>query len=156
MVRMIGPDADLDDLVQEALLIVVRRHADIRDPAALRSFVYGVAVRVCRNELRKRAIRRFIPWNDAPVDARAAPLRDPTLTDAVHRVQQALDKLDAELRIAFVLRFVEGYELAEGAKLAGCSLATYKRRLSRAQKRFHLIASRDPILARWLEEGERP
>jgi DNA-directed RNA polymerase specialized sigma24 family protein len=110
-------------------------------------------VRVCRNELRKRAIRRFIPWADAPHAVKTAPPRDPVLADAVDRVRRVLERLDPDLRIAFVLRFVEGYELAEGAKLAGCSLATYKRRLSKAQTRFQLAAGRDPILARWLAGG---
>jgi RNA polymerase sigma-70 factor (ECF subfamily) len=59
---MLGAQADIEDLTQDTLLVVVRRIDQIRDPAALRSFVYSVAVRVARNDLRRRAVRRCIPW----------------------------------------------------------------------------------------------
>ena len=39
-----------------------------------------------------------------------------------------------ELRICWMLRRVEGLELAEVAALAGCSLATAKRRISDADE----------------------
>ena len=39
----------------------------------------------------------------------------------------------SEIRIAWTLRRVEGLELSEVASLAGCSLATAKRRIAEAE-----------------------
>ena len=49
-------------------------------------------------------------------------------------------------RLLFVLRHVEGLELTELAEVVGCSLATVKRRLSRADQRFRAITRNDPVL----------
>lgn len=151
MVRTIGPDAEVDDLVQESLLIVVKRADTIRDPTALRSFVYSVAVRVVRNEIRKRKIRRMVPWASVPEAASTVPPHDAVAADVLRHVYRALDRLSADLRVAFVLRFVEGHELQEAASLAGCSLATFKRRLRKAQDRFERIAATDAALSEWFE-----
>ena len=152
---MLGRSAEVEDLTQETLLIVVRRVDEIRDPTALRSFVYSVAVRVARNELRKRATRRWISWSDAPRAVRIVPPHDAVAADAVRRIYSVLDRMSAELRVAFVLRFVEGHELAEGARVAGCSLATFKRRISRAEARFESLARKDPMLFERLENRSR-
>jgi RNA polymerase sigma-70 factor (ECF subfamily) len=156
LVRMIGADAEVDDLVQDVLLVVVRRCGTIRDPGALRSFVYSVALRIGKNELRKRAVRRWVPWSEAPRAVRTVQPHDPLAADAVRRVYAVLDRLDVDLRVSFVLRFVEGHELTEGARLCGCSLATFKRRVSRAETRFETLAARDPVLGAWLEGRTDP
>ncbi len=156
MVRAIGPDADVDDLVQESLLVVVKRADSIRDPTALRSFVYSVAVRVVRNEIRRRRIRRMIPWASVPEGAVTAPPYDAVAADVLQHVYRVLDRLGTDLRIAFVLRFVEGHELVEAAAHAGCSLATFKRRLRKAQDRFDRIAATDAALSEWFERRSRP
>lgn len=151
LVRMLGSCCDVDDLIQETLLVVVRRVEEIREPSAIRSFVYGVAVRVARNELRKRAVRRWVRWSEAPPGDRVEPPHDIVKSDLVRRVYSVLDRMSPDLRIAFVLRFVEQYELAEGAKIAECSLATFKRRVARAELRFDVLARTDPMLVEWLE-----
>ena len=54
-----------------------------------------------------------------------------------------------------MVRFAEGFDLAETARACGCSLATVKRRLARAQRRFQVIARRDPVLRAFIaDEGE--
>ena len=65
---------------------------------------------------------------------------------------RALDQLDSLSRAAFVLRHVEGYELEETARLCGCSLATIKRRLARAEKRFQALSRGDAVLRDLLSE----
>ncbi len=62
-------------------------------------------------------------------------------------VYTILDRLPADERIAFVLRFVEHHPLAEVAELTRCSLATAKRRIARATKAFDEFAAEDPDLA---------
>jgi RNA polymerase sigma-70 factor (ECF subfamily) len=45
-----------------------------------------------------------------------------------------LQTLAVDDRIAWTLRFVEGHDLKAAADLVGCSLATIKRRIRRAQR----------------------
>jgi RNA polymerase sigma-70 factor (ECF subfamily) len=68
----------------------------------------------------------------------------------------ALNKLDAESRAAFVLRHVEGCDLGETATACNCSLATIKRRLAKAEKRFEAISRADPVLRTFLQERGEP
>jgi RNA polymerase sigma-70 factor (ECF subfamily) len=155
MVRMVGADADVDDLVQDTLLVVLRRLPTLRDPSALRSFVYSVAVRTARNEVRKRAMRRWVPWAEGASHAPVVRPHDVVVAEVLRRVYVAFDRMGADLRVAYILRHVEGHELTEAAALAECSLATFKRRLRRAEERFGLLATKDPALAQWMERMER-
>lgn len=157
LLRTLGSEADLDDLVQDTFIVVVNRCHTLRDPAALRSFVYSVAIRTARNELRRRAFRRWIPLGSVPEPDLAVHDDDGTVGEALRRTYALLDQLRADQRVAFVLRRVEGHELAEAARLSGCSLATFKRRLARAERRFEAMARTDPALRSLLEpeEGER-
>jgi RNA polymerase sigma-70 factor (ECF subfamily) len=58
--------------------------------------------------------------------------------------------LPADERIPFALRFIDGMELTEVARACTVSLATIKRRLSRAEQRFTAFAALEPALAEWL------
>ena len=50
-------------------------------------------------------------------------------------IDRVLGDLPADLRIAWVLRHVEGHTVRDVSRLAGCSLATAKRRLAAAHGR---------------------
>jgi RNA polymerase sigma-70 factor (ECF subfamily) len=154
LVRTLGNAVDLDDLAQDTFITVIRRAHTLRDPSALRAFVVSVAVRIARNELRKRAIRRFVGLEDAISLPVAGPL-DAALVEGVRHIYDALGRLSTDARLAFVLRHVEGYELTETAAACGCSLATIKRRLSRAEARFEAIANGDPTLREFLDQARR-
>jgi len=154
LVRTLGSAADLDDLTQETFLTVIRRVGTLREPTALRSFVVSVAIRVARNELRKRSIRRFVGL-EAEGDLPVALPHDAAAAQGVRHLYAALDRMNANHRLAFVLRHVEGYDLLEAAGICGCSLATLKRWLARAEQRFGAIARADPVLRELLDTPRR-
>lgn len=144
LARTLGDSRDVDDLTQDTFITVISRCEAMRDPGALRSFVVGVAFRTARNHLRRRALRRFLALED--VSEPEAIANDPETTERVKHLYQVLDALDSDSRVAFVARHVEGFELAEAAQMCGCSLATYKRRLARADKRFEALSRGDSVL----------
>jgi RNA polymerase sigma-70 factor, ECF subfamily len=152
LIRALGTDLDIDDVVQETFLTVVRRIVGLRDPAALRSFVVSVTLRLAKNELRKRALRRWVGLDQ--LDPPVAEPADDAARESVRHVYAALSKMGADLRLIFVLRHVEGLELTELAAAAGCSLATIKRRLARAESRFEALAAGDPVLRDRLRRDE--
>lgn len=149
--RVLGSAFDIDDLEQDTFVTVLDRCHTLRDPSALRSFIVSVAMRLARNELRKRAIRRFVGL-DGLADLGMSPAYDPVTAERFRHLYRALDRLEANGRIAYVLRHVEGYELAEVATACGCSLSTVKRWLTRAEQKLQETARRDPVLARLVTE----
>ena len=54
-------------------------------------------------------------------------------------------KLTDPSRVAWQLRYVEGYRLDEVAGLCHCSLATAKRRIADAEKRVHQVVHIEEI-----------
>lgn len=150
-VRAMGGTTELEDLMQEAFFTIVRRCSTLRDPGALRSFVVSVAIRIARNELRKRAFRQFIGLEDAP-EPPVTPAHDPEAAEAVRAIYRVLERLDTDSRLAFVVRHLEGYELTEAADICNCSLATIKRRLAKAEKCFDAMSRNDPALKQVLED----
>lgn len=154
--RVMGQDRDHDDLVQEIFYQLLSSVSRLRDADRLRAWVMQVAVNTLRSEIRRRRVRRLV---FAPRPADPARVRT---TGADHdgrallqRTYALLDRLPANERIAFTLRHVDERPLQELAELCGCSLATIKRRLARAERRFERLASRDPDLADRLSRGRR-
>lgn len=148
LTRALGSTLDVDDLTQETFLTAIDRAGTLRTASALRSFVLGIAVRLAQNELRKRAVRRFVGLDDGFLHG-IAP-HDPVAREGLARAYRALERLDSTSRMMLVLRRVEELELTEIADAMGVSLATVKRKLARAEKRFDAIAQSDPALRRYL------
>jgi RNA polymerase sigma-70 factor (ECF subfamily) len=153
--RMLGPTADVEDALQDVFLRLFRDLASLREPSALRSFLIGIALHVATSELRRRRARRWLMLSDdgklpdppAGVDPEFAEQRQ-----ALYALYALLDRIDTRRRTVFVLRYVEGLELAELALVLGCSLATCKRRVADAAERVSLLASRDPKLSSYVGE----
>jgi RNA polymerase sigma-70 factor (ECF subfamily) len=148
--RTLGSRIDLEDLAQETFLKVIARAPTLRDPSALPGFVIGVAVRMARNEVRKRSLRRWVGLEHAPSPGIED---DPVLREQITHAYAALERLDATSRVIFVLRYVEELGLPEIARSLELSLATVKRRLTRAEARLEAIAAGDPVLSGYLRRG---
>jgi RNA polymerase sigma-70 factor (ECF subfamily) len=131
--RLLGRDADVDDTVQEVFLVAVRGLAGVRDPSAVKSWLARIAVRVARRRLQMRRFKTYLGLDDpnaydSVADSQASPEQRALLA----RVYRVLDGLPSDQRIAWALRHIEGEQLESVAMLAGCSLATAKRRIAAA------------------------
>jgi RNA polymerase sigma-70 factor, ECF subfamily len=145
--RSIGPDAEVDDAVQETFLRFFKQIGNLRDPKALRPFLIGITLHVAGTELRRRRVRRWLRLtDDGTLPDRAAPSDDGDARAALLRLYAMLDRLDDESRLLFVLRHIEGMELCEVAEALGTSLATIKRRLGKVGDRVLAMIDRDPEL----------
>ena len=152
LVRAIGPGSEVEDHVQEVFLRFYRNRAMLRDPAALRSFLFGIALRVAATELRSRRIRSWLRLTrDGVLDDPEAPHTDPDAREAVARLYAILDRLDANSRLAFVAHYIDGWELTEVAEAFSVSLATVKRRLARVSARVFASAQADKLLVQYLD-----
>lgn len=153
--RVLGPGGDVEDQAQETFLQFFREVKNLRDPGALRPFLLGIAVRVARSALRRRRLRRWFSLTDSgALPDEPAEGVDEGAREAVARLYALLDRLDDRARLLFVLRHIEGLELAETAQASGMSLATAKRHLAKVTARVHAMAERDPLLAAYVEPVE--
>jgi RNA polymerase sigma-70 factor, ECF subfamily len=143
--RLVGRDADLDDLVQDSFTEAWRSLGRLDAPQAFGAWLGSIVVRTAHKMLRRRRLltrlgfRRRDPVEfenlispGAPPDARAELL-------AVYRL---VEKLPSTTRVALLLRRVEGLPLDEIARLLGVSLATVKRRLAEAERQ---LGAADPM-----------
>ena len=145
LIRVLGRTHEIDDLVQDVFIVLVRRCGALERPEALRSFVVGVTIRTAKKALRLRSLRRWVGLEelDAPP---VYPEHDAIRAEQVRRAYGLLDRMSGPSRLVFVLRHVEELELTEVAKATGCSLATTKRRLARAERHFEALARGDQVL----------
>jgi RNA polymerase sigma-70 factor (ECF subfamily) len=152
--RGMGPNADLDDCVQEVFLRAFRKVKVLRDATALRSFVYSIAVRVMRWQLRRRRIRRWVGLSDTgELPEFGQPPLDIEAREALRRTYALLEKLSTLDRTIFVLRQSEDLTLPEIASAVEMSLSTVKRRLSRTSSRVARLVQADPLLSTYLSTG---
>jgi RNA polymerase sigma-70 factor (ECF subfamily) len=132
--RLLGRDAEVDDVVQDVFLIAVKGLGSLREPDAIKGWLATVTVRVARKKLRMRRVKTWLRLDDAPDYGQvAAPGASPEERALLARVYEVLDAQPADERIAWTLRNVEREQLDDVARLCGCSLATVKRRISAAQ-----------------------
>lgn len=141
-----------DDLVQEVFLSLFRNLPSLREPEALREFVIGIAVRTARYHAR-RALRRWqfeFPTDLGQLTQEPTAPEDVPVQHAVMRFESLLPQVRERDRAAFVLRYVNGMGAQEVAAILGISVATARRRYSRARERLCGLAECDPFLTTYV------
>lgn len=136
------PAADAEDLCQEVMVIVHRKLSTFRG-SAIKSWIYGICLRVASDYRRSARVRR-----ERPTDALPEQTVFPNLAEdldarrAEVRLIAALDDLDDDRRAVFVLYEVEQLTLKEISEAMKCPLQTVYSRLKAA--RAHVRAAMSP------------
>jgi RNA polymerase sigma-70 factor, ECF subfamily len=156
--RVLGGDrhGDMADLVQDAFVQALASLEHLREAEALHAWMETIAVRTALRAIRARKARRFLLfWEPSKVPEPSVEGVDPDVVEAHRRTYALLERMPADERVIFALRYIDGMELPRIAAIREVSLATLKRHLSRAETRFAHAAQRDGVLRPWLEEGGR-
>jgi RNA polymerase sigma-70 factor, ECF subfamily len=154
--RLMGPDGEIDDVVHDVFVRALESLPRLREPAALRSWLFGIAVRAVAIRFQKRSRQRWLRFmapDEVPEVAVSSSAASSELGEALGDVYAILRGMDSNERIALVLSRVEGLSLDDGARAMGTSLATYRRRLARGEAKFFARAKSRPALDAWLVEG---
>lgn len=157
--RLMGPDSEIEDVVHDVFVRALESLPRLRNPMALRAWVYGIVVRTVAIRFQKRSRRRwlrFVAPEDLP-EVSPTPVSNELgeLGEALRDVHAILRGMDTDERIALVLHRVEGLPHDQAAAAAGTSLSTYRRRLARGEAKFLARAKKRPALDSWLTERER-
>ena len=135
--RQIGREEDARDVCQETFLRAYRALNGFRGQAKFSSWLYRIALNLCRDWMRRDRRTPLVPVPDDMDLAELAAVRGPaeTIEDHVARkdlartVERAMARLPEEQRTAILLKEYHGLTFQEIADVVGCPLSTVKTRL---------------------------
>jgi RNA polymerase sigma-70 factor (ECF subfamily) len=135
--RLMGRDADLDDLVQESFASALRSLGRLENPHAFASWFGAIVVRTACKVLRRRRLARRLGLrhpDSIDVDALVSREAPPDVIAELRTIYAVVEDLPASVRVPLILRRIEEYSLDEIAQLMGASLATVKRRVAEGEQ----------------------
>jgi RNA polymerase sigma-70 factor, ECF subfamily len=122
---------DAEDALQDAMLSAHRGAGSFRHDAAVHSWLHRIVVNACLDRLRRAKGRPTTPLEDVyPVADRTAQVETAIV------VQQALMRLPIEQRAALVAVDMQGYSIADTARMLGVAEGTVKSRCARGRARL--------------------
>jgi RNA polymerase sigma-70 factor (ECF subfamily) len=150
--RLGVPPAYIDDVVQEVFLVVHRQLPGFEGRSTLKTWLYGIALRIARaHRLRARLSSAHTSVDAEQVQApeTARPDERAASAEAARLVDALLDGLDDEQREVFVLAELEQLTAPEIAEALGVKLNTVYSRLRLARAAFAEAAARHRARDRW-------
>jgi RNA polymerase sigma-70 factor (ECF subfamily) len=154
VVRMVGSEAEAEDVTQEVFVQVFKAIDSFRGDAKLSTWIYRISVNVCKNRAKYHRVRHSKAQDDFDavadhLDAGQAPFGP---TRALERpddalggrqveriVQQAIACVDPNFRDCLVLRDVEDLSYEEIAVITGLPTGTVKSRIFRARAQLRQL-----------------
>jgi RNA polymerase sigma-70 factor (ECF subfamily) len=136
--RLLGNEADADDMAQETFLAAWTHARSFRGEASVRAWLCGIAWRKAKGaqrlwaRQRSRDTRSFeSAHHDLSPEVGVAPSMEDRLA-----VRRALQALPLEQRAAVTLCLVCGFSHAEAAGILGAALGTVKSHVLRGRERL--------------------
>jgi RNA polymerase sigma-70 factor (ECF subfamily) len=142
--RRLGvPDAQLDDATQDVFVVVYRRLAEFEARSTLKTWLFGIVLRVVSTLRRTERRRPTEPLSGEPADGRdAAPEELTESAEAARLVRELLTELDEDRRAVFVLAELEEMTAPEISVALSVNLNTVYSRLRAARRDFDAALAR--------------
>jgi RNA polymerase sigma-70 factor (ECF subfamily) len=138
-------EADAPDALQEVFVVVHKKLAGFEGRSQLRTWIYGIALRVASDHRKSAYVRRERPTETLPERVGSAPeLKELERRERVAMLDRALGALSPEKREVLVLFELEELPMKEVAAALGCPLMTAYARL---------YAARDDLKKAYAREG---
>jgi RNA polymerase sigma-70 factor (ECF subfamily) len=123
---------DAADALQDAMLKAHRSAPTFRHDSAVRSWLYRIVVNACLDRLRRNKTHPTTALEDD-----ACHIGDPApRVDTTIVIERALMRLPVEQRAAVVAVDMQGYSVAETARMLGIAEGTVKSRCSRGRAKL--------------------
>ncbi|GLX49859.1 RNA polymerase sigma factor SigM [Streptomyces hygroscopicus subsp. hygroscopicus] len=139
--RTLGDREEAADAVQDALVSAYRAAHTFRGQSAVTTWLHRITVNACLDRVRKAASRKTAPVDDTerleqllePHESASAPAER---NDLHRQLIEALGTLAPEQRAALVLVDMQGYPVAEAARILDVPTGTVKSRCARGRARL--------------------
>lgn len=143
--RFIRDPAEVEDVTQEAFIKAYRALPSFRGESAFYTWLYRIGINTAKNYLvsqsRRAPTTTEFDTDDAETFEDGDQLRDINTPESVllskqigETVNTAMDALPEELRVAIVLREIEGLSYEEIAQIMNCPIGTVRSRIFRARE----------------------
>jgi RNA polymerase sigma factor (sigma-70 family) len=136
--------ADLDDLLQEVALSLVRKIGELRDPAAVRPWLRTVAINAahaCGRSGAKRAsdvaLEESLPGHSPPADTGS----NLEAGEEGRRLMELAMRLPDGYREPLLLKAVHGLSYREIGRIMGLPETTVETRIARGRRQLRMLAS---------------
>jgi RNA polymerase sigma-70 factor (ECF subfamily) len=143
--RVVGPSPDLEDLVQEVYLQLMKALKGYRGDSKVTTFLHRVCVNVGLMHVRSKRRRPEEPTDELPERESpdsADPERAAQVRQAARLVQQALATMSDEKAQVFTYHDLLGLKPEEIAELVDAPVNTVRSRLNRARADFTVAVTR--------------
>ncbi|MFF5534483.1 RNA polymerase sigma factor SigM [Streptomyces cinerochromogenes] len=139
--RTLGDREEAADAVQDALVSAYRAAHTFRGQSAVTTWLHRITVNACLDRARKAASRKTAPVDDTErLEQLLEPYEsasEPAERKDVHRqLLEALGTLPPEQRAVLVLVDMQGYPVAEAARILDVPTGTVKSRCARGRARL--------------------
>lgn len=162
--RMIGPSAEIEDVVQEVFLHVYRSLKSFRGESRFSTWLYRLAINVTRMHLRRARSRPRLTLVEAPEESPdGITCESPDILverqDRVRALYRLLESLSEKKREVLVMHDFDGVPAKEIAEVFGIPVLTVRTRLFYARKELYAAMAEEPhlraVMESLLEEQER-
>ncbi|MEQ9317677.1 MAG: sigma-70 family RNA polymerase sigma factor [Polyangiaceae bacterium] len=163
-VRRLGVDpTSAEDVFQEVFVVVHRRLDDFEGRSSVRTWLFGITLRIVRNHKRALGRKRHeggeqaeIAIDRAPASGRDQPEARTQRAQAVRLLHEVLDTLDDDKREVFVMAELEQMSGAAIAEVTGLNQSTVYARLRGARQQFDQAVKRLSAKRDWARHRPAP
>ncbi|GHF11873.1 RNA polymerase sigma factor SigM [Streptomyces werraensis] len=139
--RTLGDREEAADAVQDALVSAYRAAHTFRGQSAVTTWLHRITVNACLDRARKAASRKTAPVDDTerleqllePHESASAPAER---NDLHRQLIEAMGTLPPDQRAALVLVDMQGYPVAEAARILDVPTGTVKSRCARGRAKL--------------------
>lgn len=142
--RYISDPSEVLDVTQEAFIKAYKSLDNFRGDSSFYTWLYRIAVNTAKNHLMARGrrvpesdheiseIEQFLSKKD--VNDYSTPERSLIYDEMEHMLFDIIDELPTELRMAIILREMEGLTYEEISEIMACPVGTVRSRIFRARE----------------------
>lgn len=140
--RMLGDQAEAEDVAQESMLRLWRQASDWRaGEARISTWLYRVVHNLCIDRLRKRRPQVQVEDAPEPVDPQPDVLERMARSERSRAVAAAIAELPERQRQALMLRHFDGLSNPEIGQALECSVEAVESLLARARRQLATLLS---------------
>jgi RNA polymerase sigma factor (sigma-70 family) len=133
--RVLAQEQAAEDAFQATFLVLVRKARSVSKRASVRSWLYGVALRVAVRARQREGLRRLREQN-SPRRPAAEKSPENTWDDLRPILDEEIQRLPEKYRLPIILCYLEGQTNDAAARQLNCPRGTLAIRLARARERL--------------------